>query len=202
MTTLAQQATTKPRIAIYGGAFDPVHCAHLEVARMAYRQASLDDLIFMPAAHSPLKVQGPVASGAARIKMLELALADEAGFSIDDFELKRSGVSYTIDTVRDFKSRKSEAELFWIIGGDQFAQLDRWRDTNQLVKMLTFLVLARPGYDLSVPTIPELVWKKIEAPLMNESSTLVRERVAGGKWIMGLLPSSVEAFIRENRLYT
>lgn len=202
MTTQAQQATTKLRIAIYGGAFDPVHRAHLEVARSAYRQASLDKLIFMPAAHSPLKAQRPIASAAARIKMLELAVAHEAGFFVDDSELKRRGVSYTIDTVRDFIGRKPEAELFWIIGGDQFAQLDRWHEIDELAKMLTFLVLARPGYDLSVPTISALVWTKIEAPLMQESSTLVRERISNRQPLEDILPKSVEAFIRENGLYT
>lgn len=202
MTTDRQQAIKKPRIALYGGAFDPVHRAHLEVARAARSQASLDEVVFVPAAQSPLKAHGPVAGDAERLKMLELALAGEAGFAVDDSELKRGGVSYTVDTLRGFKERAPDAELFWIIGSDQFTQLDRWHAIEELAQLIVFLVLARPGYDLSPPMAPKLSWEKIEAPLMQESSTLIRERISKGQSIEGLLPKSVEAFIQEEGLYT
>lgn len=200
--TPAQQAITKPRIALYGGAFDPVHRAHLEAARAARRQASLEKVIFIPAAHSPLKAHGPLAGDADRLKMLELATAGEADFIVDDSELRRGGMSYTVDTVRGFKKREPEAELFWIIGGDQLAQLDRWQAIDDLVRLVTFLVLARPGYKLSAPAVSGLAWTQIEAPLMQESSTLVRERLSLGKSLDGLLPRTVEAFIRKKGLYT
>jgi len=202
MTTDKQLATKKPRVALYGGAFDPVHRAHLEVARTARRQASLDEVVFIPAARSPLKAHGPAAGDAERLEMLELALAGEAGFTVDDSELTRGGVSYTVDTLRGYKARAPDAELFWIIGGDQFAQLERWHAIEELAQSVVFLVLARPGYDLSPPTIPGLRWQKIDAPLMRESSTLIRERVSTGRSIEGLLPKSVQAFIRERGLYT
>lgn len=196
------QATTKTRIALYGGAFDPVHQAHLEVARAAHRQTSLKKVVFLPAAYSPLKSHGPVASDADRLEMLELALGDTPEFVVDDSELRRGGLSYTVDTVRDFQAHEPGAELFWILGGDQLAQLDRWHVIKDLVRRVTFLVVARPGYPLVAPDIPGLAWAHIEAPLMLLSSTNIRKRLAQGASVEGCLSPSVEAFIREKGLYT
>lgn len=134
--------------------------------------------------------------------MLELAIEGEPEFTVDDSELRRGGISYTVDTVRVYEERYPAFELFWIIGADQLEQLDRWQAIETLVQRVDFLVLARPGYCLSAPDIPGLAWEKIEAPLMRESSTLIRERIAKGQSVRGLLPDSVEAFIKENGLYT
>ncbi|MFU8847723.1 MAG: nicotinate-nucleotide adenylyltransferase [Opitutales bacterium] len=202
MENPADPVSTKPRIALYGGAFDPVHRAHLAVARAALRQAALAKVVFIPAAHSPLKSHGPVASDGDRLKMLELALGGEAGFVIDESELRRGGLSYTVDTVRNYQEHAPEAELFWIIGGDQLSQLDRWRAIDELVRRVTFLVLARPGYALEAPELPGLSWRPIDAALMKESSSLVRERLSQGSSVAGLLSPAVEAFIREKGLYS
>jgi len=202
MMTLAQQAKKQAHIALYGGTFDPIHRAHLQVARSALQQASLQKVVFIPAAHSPLKAHGPIASDADRLKMLQLATADEADFVVDDSELRRGGISYTVQTVRGFAQREPGAEFFWIIGGDQLAQLDHWHAIDELVKMVTFLVLARPGYTLSAPSVAGLVWTQIEAPVMLESSTLIRERISQGLSVERLLPRPVEAFIQAKGLYT
>lgn len=202
MKTLARQAITKRRIALYGGAFDPVHRAHLEVARTAREQASLEKVVFIPAARSPLKAHGPIARDADRLEMLELALAGEKAFVVDDSELRRGGLSYTVDTVRDFRAREPAAELFWIIGGDQLTRLENWHAIEELVRLVSFLVIARPGYELSEPPIPGLTWTQIEAPLMKESSTSIRERISRGERVDDLLPEPVEAFIQAKGLYT
>lgn len=202
MMTPADQATKKTRIALYGGAFDPVHRAHLAAAQAVRRQISLDKVVFIPTAQSPLKPHGPVASDADRLKMLEIALRGEIGFEVDDLEIRRGGLSYTIDTVGKFEVREPEAELFWVIGGDQLAQLDRWHAIDDLVRRVTFLVLARPGYALTAPNISGLAWRQIDAPLMVESSTAVRGQIAQGASLEGCLPAAVEAFIREKELYT
>ena len=134
--------------------------------------------------------------------MLALALAGERLFSVDDSEIERGGVSYTLDTVREYHARIPQAELFWIIGGDQLARLERWRAIEELARQVTFLVLARPGYELSAPKIPGLFWERVNAPLMEESSTSIRERLKKGQPVEDLLPESVEAFIKEKGLYT
>lgn len=202
MTAPATQANKKAGIALYGGAFDPVHRAHLAVARAALRQAALSKVVFVPAAHSPLKAHGPIASDADRLEMLQLAICGETDFGVDATELRRGGLSYTVDTVRSFKQRVPGAELFWIIGGDQLAQLDRWHAIDELVQLVRFLVIARPGYALSAPKVYGLLWTQIEAPLMQESSTLVRKRISQGQPVGTLLPEPVEAFIHAKGLYS
>ena len=190
------------RFALYGGAFDPVHCAHLRVARYALEQARLDRVVFIPAAQSPLKVHSPLSNDAARLEMLRLALSEEARFELNTSELDRGGVSYTIDTVRHFCECHGDAELFWIIGADQFEQLHRWYCINELAGLVTFLVLARPGADLigSAP-IPGLRYQVIDAPLMSDSSSEIRARCKEGRSLQGLVPDAVQAFISEQELY-
>jgi nicotinate-nucleotide adenylyltransferase len=190
------------RLALYGGAFDPVHCAHLRVARYALEQAQLDRVVFIPAAQSPLKAHATLSDDAARLQMLRLAIAGEVRFELDAHEIERGGVSYTINTVRHFSERFADAELFWIIGGDQFEQLHHWRCIEELVGLVTFLVLARPGADLvsSVP-VADLRYQVIEAPLMSESSSEVRARCREGLSLDGLVPSAVQAFISVQELY-
>jgi nicotinate-nucleotide adenylyltransferase len=193
---------TPARLALYGGAFDPVHSAHLRVAHYALEQAHLDRVIFIPAAQSPLKAHTPRAHDAARLQMLRLAVAGEARFEVDLYEMQKGGISYTIDTVRHFRERTADAELFWIIGGDQFDQLDRWHRIDELAGLVSFLVLARPGTDLRPQPIAGLRYQVIEAPLMPESSSEIRERCEQGRSLKGLVPDAVEAFISEQELYT
>lgn len=201
MMNPAPQANKPSGVALYGGAFDPVHRAHIEAARAAQRQASLAKVVFIPAAQSPLKAHGPLASDADRLEMLRLATAGEPDFLIDNCELRRGGISYTVDTVRAFLAQQPVAELFWIIGGDQLAQLAHWHAINELARWLTFLVVARPGYPLADPGLAGLRWMRIEAPLMPESSSRIRQRIQGRLPVSELLDPSVEAFIEAKRLY-
>jgi nicotinate-nucleotide adenylyltransferase len=191
------------RVALYGGAFDPVHCAHLRVAQHAFEQAQLDRVIFIPAAQSPLKAHVPRANDAARLQMLRLALAGHAHFEVDPYEIEKGGISYTLDTVRHFRDRMGmRVELFWIVGGDQFEQLDQWHQIDKLAAMVTFLVLPRPGSTLQSRPIAGLSYQLIEAPHLSESSSEIRTRCAKGRSLKGYVPDAVEAFISERALYT
>lgn len=193
---------TPVRVALYGGAFDPVHSAHLRVAHYALEQAQLDRVIFIPAAQSPLKLHAPRTDDAARLQMLRLALAGQMRFELDPYEIEKGGLSYTVDTVRHFRERMGNAELYWIVGGDQFEQLDRWHRIDELAALVTFLVLARPGSTLQSQSIAGLRYQMLEAPLMSESSSEIRMRCKQGRSLKGLVPSAVEAFISEQELYT
>jgi nicotinate-nucleotide adenylyltransferase len=193
----------RERIALYGGTFDPVHCAHLGVARNALEQAQLDRVIFIPAAQSPLKSHTPMAEAAARLQMLELALQNEPNFDLDPYEIERGGISYTVETVRHFTHRYPQADLFWIIGGDQFEQLDRWRRIDELAQMLRFLVLPRTGADTQRPnSAKNLLYQVLDVPLMRESSSEVRRRCQQGDSLQGWVPAAVEAFISQQELYS
>ncbi|TVP79025.1 MAG: nicotinate (nicotinamide) nucleotide adenylyltransferase [Puniceicoccaceae bacterium] len=211
MRTLVSCATMKPppvihpsdtAIALYGGSFDPVHRAHLMVARTVLRDLGLDRVVFIPAAQSPLKETAVRADDASRLHMLELATAGEPGFAVDDCELRRGGRSYTIDTVRAFQTAHPQARLSWIIGADQFACLPRWYAIEALAQLVEFIVLGRPGYTMQPPAVAGLRYQAVEAPLLEQSSSEIRRRIAGGLPLADWLPASVEAFIFEHALYT
>ncbi len=172
------------------------------MARYALEQAQLDRVVFIPTAQSPLKAHAPMSAAAARLQMLQLALEGEACFELDASEIERGGLSYTIDTVRHFRECHADAELFWIIGADQFELLHRWHRIYELVELVTFLVLARPGADLgSAVSVLDLRYQVIEAPLMSESSSDIRARCRERLSLKGLVPGAVEAFISEQELY-
>jgi nicotinate-nucleotide adenylyltransferase len=190
------------RIALYGGAFDPVHNAHLRVARYALKQAGLDRVIFVPSAQSPLKANPPVASDEERVEMLELATAGEARFKVDSFEVEQGGTSYTIESAKYFHECYPASDLFWLVGADQFEQLDRWRAIDELVELVSFMVLGRPGSTLVPCKIENLHYMVIDAPLMEENSSEIRQLCEQGQPVTGLVADSVEAFISEQGLYT
>lgn len=192
--------TTSSKIALYGGSFDPVHHAHLGVARAALA-AGIDEVVFIPAANAPLKTTDPGASDVDRLQMLKIALSGQEGCSVDDWEIRQGGVSYTIDTLLHYRARRPQAELLLIIGGDQFVQLDRWHRIEDLLQNCSFLVAARPGHHLIEPAVSGLKWMQLEAPLSGVSSTKVRQRLAEGGPPDESLPAAVEAFIREKELY-
>ena len=195
----------KPRgrkLALYGGAFDPVHRAHLAIAREALTDLVDAEVCFIPAAHSPLKQAGPVASDAQRLEMLNRALKEEPRFLVDDLEIQRGGRSYTVETVSAFEQAFPGIELFWIIGADQFEQLDRWAQIDRLMAAVTFLVAGRPGHSLGEPPVDGLRYRKLDVSLMNLSSSEVRERCEAGSDISGLVPEQIEAFILDHGLYS
>ena len=197
-----EQPSGPPAIALYGGAFDPVHNAHLEIARRARAASGAERVVFVPAARSPLKPRAPEAPDGARVAMLERALAGEPGLTVDRYELECGGTSYSVRTARHFAEREPEARLYWVLGGDQFERLPEWREIEALCRMVVFLVVARPGAGTAVPDLPDLRFARVDAPLMEESSSRIRERLRRGRSIAGSVPPAVETFIAERGLYT
>jgi nicotinate-nucleotide adenylyltransferase len=132
------------RLGLFGGSFDPVHLGHLLVAEAAREELGLARLFFIPAAQSPFKPASQPAPAAQRLRLLRLALAGRPWCELDEQELRRGGVSYTIDTVRDYARRFPDAELFYLIGADHAAQLPRWREAARLAELTQFVILPRP----------------------------------------------------------
>ena len=182
------------RIAIYGGTFDPVHHAHLILARDALETLRLDRLIFVPAAISPLKKAAPVASGELRLAMLRAAIKGEPKFAVDDCELRRPPPSYTIDTVEEVQRCNSDTAIYCLIGEDNADRLTKWHRFTDLNKMVHFVVLDRTGQraNHSYPVIDRK---------MDISATEIRSRVASGRSIRYLVPPAVEEIIRREKLY-
>jgi nicotinate-nucleotide adenylyltransferase len=182
------------RIGIYGGTFDPVHHGHLILAHQALEEFKLDRLVFVPAAESPFKIHNHTAPATDRLAMLQLAIRGEDRFEVDPLEIERGGVSYSIDTVKMFRSRDPEAELFFLVGEDNAYRLTDWHRFEELKKMVGFVVLSR-SEDFQSPEYP-VVQRRIEI-----SSTEIRNRVANGESITYLVPESVKRYIEQHQLY-
>ncbi len=190
------------KIGFMGGSFDPVHFGHLVAAQDAYERGGLDRLVFVPAAQAPLKSGLVRASAEARLAMLRAAISDDSRFTISDYEVRRGGVSYTIDTVRHFRGQFAGEELAWVIGADQVDRLHMWRDIEELVTLVEFIVLARPGWAKAQrKDIPGLRLSWCEGHLIGISSTEVRERVKAGRPVDYLIPHKTVEYIRETALY-
>ncbi|MBK1858285.1 nicotinate-nucleotide adenylyltransferase [Cerasicoccus arenae] len=191
------------RLGLFGGSFDPIHYGHLLLAQDVLENAQLDRVAFIPAAQAPLKASGaPVASADDRVAMINAAIAGRPEFSVLRDEINRGGVSYTVDTVRRLKARQPDDELFWILGGDQVAQLHEWREINELLELAGFLCLQRPDF---TPIPPDNISAKslhwISARQIDISSTEIRKRAASGSPLDFFLPPAVAQFITNNRLY-
>ncbi len=181
------------KIGIYGGTFDPVHHAHLILARLALERFALERIVFVPTRLSPHK-NDSVATPEARLQMLRSAIEGEAQFEVDDCELQREPPSYTIDTVEKLRQKYQGAHLFLLIGDDNLAGLPRWRGFEDLRHMVTFVVLQRAF----TPVVHEYlsVDRRIDI-----SATEIRNRIASGRSIQYLVPRSVEQIIRTRGLY-
>lgn len=182
------------KIGIYGGTFDPIHHAHLILAREARERLGLAEVIFVLAARSPDKIEQDYTSAEARWAMLTAAIEDEPGFAASRVELDRSSPSYTIETAEAFHAANPEAELFFLLGEDNLAGLPQWRRFDDLRKLVQFVVLDRTG---AAPASPYLTIRR----RIDIASTTIRNRVARGESIRYLVPEAVEAIIRRENLY-
>ena len=188
------------RIALFGGSFDPVHNGHLLVALAAIEELSLERIFFIPAAQSPFKPESKPAPADLRARMLRLALAGQTRYEVDTQEIHRGGTSYTVDTVRDYRSRFPNAELFYLIGADHIPQLHKWRAANELAAAVEFVAIPRPGE--AAPAAPTgFRVRALRGFPLGLSSSQIRERVRSSKTIEHLVPPAVAETIRNSRLY-
>lgn len=185
------------KIGIMGGTFNPPHIGHLMMANEALHTLSLDEVRFMPNAIPPHKNQPGDATSAERLRMTELAIQGNEGFSLEPYEIERGGVSYSYDTLAALKVREPENDFYFIIGGDSVDSLHKWYRIDDLLKLVTFVGVDRPGHSGK----SELAVTHIEAPLIDLSSTLIRDRLANNQTVTYLIPKQVERFIREEGLY-
>ena len=171
-------------------------------AQDAYEQCQLDRLILVPAAQAPLKPNEVQSSAEHRLAMIHAAVEWDRRFEISDYELRRGGVSYTIDSVRHFRALYPNDELFWIIGGDQLPKLHLWKDITELAQLVEFIFLERPGHPVkAVPNIPGLRLRRCDGHLLAISSTELRERVKRDLSLDYFVPHKAIVYIRERHLY-
>jgi len=190
------------RIGLLGGSFDPPHNAHLALARTALDHLRLDELWWLPQGHAYQKARA-LSSKADRRAMIELAIAGEPRFRLEDCELERDGPTYSIDTLRELSARQ-QADWFFIIGQDQYANLNTWRDWPELLQRVTLAVAAREGAAVvassEVAATPHRM-VLLPLPRMDVSSTAIRTAAAEGRDYTDMVPGSIARYIDQHHLY-
>jgi len=214
------------RIGLFGGTFNPIHLGHLRTAVEVGEKLNLDSVYLIPSALPPHKDSHALISAEDRLAMARIAVEGSGLFQVSDVELRRSGPSYTIDTVRHFKSRFGDAALFWIVGSDAFLELDTWKDYQALLDEIAFVVMTRPGFpdgENLRDAMDVFIRSKISGGYRSEasgyfhsekkpilpvrvslieiSSSRMRELIRAGRSIDFMAPEKVLAFIKEKRLY-
>ena len=186
------------RIGLLGGTFNPIHVGHLILAEEAREKLGLDKVIFVPAFLPPHKDNSDIAKASDRLTMVKLAIAGNRNLLASDIEIKRDGRSYTIDTIREFKTKYPEDELYFIIGSDLLKYLDEWKDLGDIIKMVKFIVATRPGYPLE--KIPSYI-KTMEIRAVDISAFEIRGKIKEDKSFRYLIPERVFNYINKKRLY-
>jgi len=189
------------RVGLFGGSFDPVHNAHLALARAALATLQLDEVRWIPAGQAWQKAR-PLTDAMQRLAMLQLALSGEPRFVLDRSEIERPGPSYTLDTVRALAAAQPGTQWFLIIGHDQYAGLHTWNGWRQLLTLVTLAVANRPGELREAhEDVRHCSHRVVPLPMLDVSATVVRERAAAGQDISTLVPPEVARYIDSHRLY-
>ena len=189
------------RLGIFGGSFDPVHNAHVALARIALTELQLDELLWVPAGQPWQKPRG-LTSAADREAMVRLAIEGEPRFVLSRIELERTGPSYMLDTVRALQAERPDAQWFLVIGQDQYAGFHTWHGWQELLSRVTLAIADRPDARHSVdPQVLAVPHAAVALPMMDVSSTDIRARVVHGQGINDLVPAPVARYIARHHLY-
>ena len=193
---------SKPGIGIVGGSFDPVHFAHLAIAQSAYEHFALQKVCFIPANIPPHKRETVTISATHRLAMLQRAVKGNKAFCVWDGELKRKGISFTVDTLNELKRLYPQSHFYFIIGSDNIVEILTWKEYKTIIKMVTLCVTHRPGYSMRIPaelsgakivTFPSVEWRI--------SSSMIREYLSTNISCRYMIPDAVMEYIKRNGLY-
>lgn len=197
------------RIGIMGGTFDPIHYGHLLTAEYVRDACGLTEILFIPAANSPFKLERKVAPASDRLTMTRLAVRDNPYFEASDIEMCRRGVSYTSDTIDELhRQLDGRAEFFFITGADAINDLPDWHEAKHLLESCHFIAATRQGTKLDMAylreafgTLCENHIHQITTPELEISSTEIRERIGSGRSVRYMLPPAVADYIKKEGLY-
>lgn len=197
------------RIGISGGTFDPVHNGHLITAQYTMEKLELNKVIFIPSGKPPHKTRNDITSSEHRFNMVSEACEGNSCFEASKIEMERPGKTYTIDTLKQIKSMYGDLDIFYITGADVIRDIKNWKDFEKVFELCDFIAAIRPNYDKdSFMQDVKLLKSKyqakihvIDVPLIEISSTEIRNRIKKGLPIKYLVPQKVEKYILENKLY-
>ncbi|UOE45140.1 nicotinate-nucleotide adenylyltransferase [Agromyces larvae] len=189
----------RPRVGVMGGTFDPIHHGHLVAASEVAQSFGLDEVIFVPTGQPSYKTV--VTTAEHRYLMTVIATASNPRFTVSRVDIDRDKLTYTIDTLRDIRTERPDAELFFITGADAVAQILSWRDASELWDLAHFVAVSRPGHVLNVSGLPEQHVSLLEVPALAISSTDCRDRVRRGHPVWYLVPDGVVQYISKHHLY-
>jgi len=205
-------STSVRRVGILGGTFDPIHYAHLSIAEEVRVALDLTEIVFIPAGQPPHKPERMVTPARHRLTMVQLAIATNPCFTYSRIEVDRPGPSYLVDTLCDLRAQwGKDTALYFVIGWDSLEELHTWYDPQGILAQLTKLVaVGRPGYaqeneynTMLEARLPGILQRLliVPAPLLNISSTDLRQRITEGRPIKYQTPETVEQYIVEHKLY-
>ncbi|GAA0482939.1 nicotinate-nucleotide adenylyltransferase [Salinibacillus aidingensis] len=184
------------RIGLFGGTFDPPHIGHLIIAEEIYEQLQLDEIWFIPTYVPPHKDTKTTDSN-HRKNMVERSIRGNPHFRLETIELERAGISYTLDTIKALKEDYPDDDFYFIIGGDMVEYLPHWHKIDELVSLVQFVGVERQGYPLSSP----YPIKFVNVPIVEISSSRLRERLEAGRPVYYWMKEDVLDYIREKGLY-
>ncbi len=190
------------RIGVMGGTFDPIHNGHLVAASEVAHAFALDEVLFVPTGQPWQKAARSVSAAEDRYLMTVIATASNPQFSVSRVDIDRPGETFTIDTLRDLRAQRPDAEFFFITGADALTRMMSWRDAEELFALARFVGCTRPGHRLSGDGLPDERVSLVEIPALAISSTECRERVRAGEPIWYLVPDGIVQYISKNGLYT
>jgi nicotinate-nucleotide adenylyltransferase len=195
------------RVGILGGVFNPPHIGHLVCAQEALVQLELESMLLMPVREAPHRPVEDDPGAELRAEMCQRAVAGDERVEVSRAEVEREGPSYTVNTLRQWRERSPDDEVFWIMGGDQAASLASWREPEEVLSLATIAVVPRTGWHREEVVIRLVKLKGaaqvvfFDMPRIDVSSSMVRRRVASGKPIRYLVPDAVAELVAERGLY-
>jgi len=185
------------KVCIFGGTFNPPHIGHLIMANEVYHAVGFDEVRFMPNATPPHKEAPQLATGEQRKRMLELAIETIPYFHIESYEIDHGGMSYSYETMAELQKLEPHTQFSFLIGADMIAYLDKWVKVDELLKIVQLVGVRRPGFEEH----SEFPVTLVDAPLIDLSSSMLRNRFKEGKDVTMLIPENVQAYIRQEKLY-
>ncbi|MEZ6049676.1 MAG: nicotinate-nucleotide adenylyltransferase [Planctomycetaceae bacterium] len=193
------------RLGLFGGTFDPIHLGHLILAEACREACALEEVWFIPTGSPPHKESTGITDAKLRVEMLEMAVAGVREFKINEMEIKRTGTTYTVDTLTELKEEDPTRDLFFMIGADSLHDFPTWREPERIAELATLLVVNRAGRAMpELETLSDKIRNSVQVvtiPDIGIASSNLRQRVADGQSIRFQVPRAVEVYIEQHKLY-